>query len=74
MILKLPRANIICVVTLHMPSIETSQTCSMVMAGFFLCAVSARVDNQKSWWVVDLNKVYNLDVKDIFGRTSYGRK
>ncbi|CAG2218084.1 unnamed protein product [Mytilus edulis] len=40
--------------------------------GDFWCAVSARVANQQSWWAVDLQNLYTIEVIDIFGRTSYG--
>ncbi|CAG2218083.1 unnamed protein product [Mytilus edulis] len=38
--------------------------------GDFFCAVAVRAANQQSWWAVDLQNVYKIDVIDIFGRTS----
>ncbi|VDI49607.1 Hypothetical predicted protein [Mytilus galloprovincialis] len=40
--------------------------------GDFLCANSATVDNQQSWWAVDLQNVYTIEGIYIFGRTTYG--
>ncbi|VDI02544.1 Hypothetical predicted protein [Mytilus galloprovincialis] len=37
--------------------------------GAFICAQSDSLDNQHSWWVVDLQNVYVINDIDIFGRT-----
>ncbi|VDI62412.1 Hypothetical predicted protein [Mytilus galloprovincialis] len=37
--------------------------------GDFVCAHSDSVNNQQSWWAVDLQNVYAIIAVDIFGRT-----
>ncbi|XP_071177988.1 fucolectin-like [Mytilus edulis] len=35
----------------------------------FICAHSDSVANQRSWWAVDLQNVYDINAVEIFGRT-----
>ncbi|XP_071181128.1 uncharacterized protein [Mytilus edulis] len=35
----------------------------------FLCAHTNYIDNQQQWWTVDLQKVYDIKVINIYGRT-----
>ncbi|CAG2196391.1 unnamed protein product [Mytilus edulis] len=42
---------------------------SVWVGGDFLCAHTDSNDNQKQWWAVDLQNVYDINLIHIYGRT-----